>query len=143
MCSSDRCRRGQAHNNTFETFSDANLLSVNQRGFATFLNAEAGTFLHAHQVRLNATVAAVHAFEGGPGESGGGVSVVLADGTELRADHALCTFSLGVLQHDDVVFDPPLPAWKREAIHSMSMVRPPYHRVRQSKSSTLRSLKSG
>ena len=30
--------------------------------------------------------------------------------------------SLGVLQHDDVLFTPRLPAWKREAIHSMSMV---------------------
>ena len=27
---------------------------------------------------------------------------------QLRAEFALCTFSLGVLQHDDVVFDPPL-----------------------------------
>ena len=30
--------------------------------------------------------------------------------------------SLGVLQHDDVRFEPPLPMWKREAIHSMTMV---------------------
>lgn len=48
--------------------------------------------------------------------------VDLADGTTLHADYALCTFSLGVLQHDDVQFTPPLPAWKQEAIHSMSMV---------------------
>lgn len=31
------------------------------------------------------------------------------------------TFSLGVLQHDDVVFNPPLPSWKKEAIQSMTM----------------------
>lgn len=30
--------------------------------------------------------------------------------------------SLGVLQHDDVRFEPPLPVWKREAIYSMTMV---------------------
>lgn len=30
--------------------------------------------------------------------------------------------SLGVLQHDDVAFEPPLPMWKKEAIHSMNMV---------------------
>ena len=53
-----------------------------------------------------------------------GVHVELADGTALEADYALCTFSLGVLQHGDVEFEPPLPAWKREAIHSMSMVCP-------------------
>ena len=120
----------QAHNNTFETFSDANLLSVDQRGFATLLRSEAATFLDAHQLRLNATVTTIRTFEGRVEAGGGGVSVVLADGTEPRAEFALCTFSLGVLQHDDVVFDPPLPAWKREAIHSMSMVRPSYRDMR-------------
>ena len=32
------------------------------------------------------------------------------------------TFSLGVLQNDEVVFEPRLPAWKVEAIESMTMV---------------------
>lgn len=50
------------------------------------------------------------------------MKVSLADGATLHADYALCTFSLGVLQHNDVQFIPPLPAWKQEAIHSMSMV---------------------
>ena len=52
-----------------------------------------------------------------------GVSVSLKDGTVLTADYALVTFSLGVLQNDDVVFEPDLPAWKTEAIHGMTMVR--------------------
>ena len=33
----------------------------------------------------------------------------------------MCTFSLGVLQNDVVVFDPPLPSWKREAIDTFQM----------------------
>jgi len=49
--------------------------------------------------------------------------VRLFDGSELRADYALVTFSLGVLQHDDVTFEPELPSWKKEAIYSMGMVR--------------------
>ena len=97
-------------------FSRENLLSVDQRGFKTLVEAEAAGFLAEKQVRLNATVAAVHTAKSG-------VIVTLADGTEVTADYALCTFSLGVLQHDDVEFVPPLPAWKQEAIHSMSMVR--------------------
>jgi len=47
--------------------------------------------------------------------------VSLADGTSLSADYALVTFSLGVLQHDDVLFEPALPRWKSEAIHGMVM----------------------
>ena len=49
--------------------------------------------------------------------------VTLLNGSELSADYALTTFSLGVLQHDDVAFEPELPSWKQEAIHSMAMVR--------------------
>ena len=41
------------------------------------------------------------------------------DNSSLSADYALVTFSLGVLQHDDVLFDPALPNWKSEAIHGM------------------------
>ena len=55
--------------------------------------------------------------------SGEGVTVTLVDGTELNADYALVSFSLGVLQNDDVAWDPPLPAWKTEAVQSMTMVR--------------------
>lgn len=51
-----------------------------------------------------------------------GVEVTLADGSSLNADYAIVTFSLGVLQNDDVEFSPQLPAWKLEGIHSMKMV---------------------
>jgi hypothetical protein len=54
--------------------------------------------------------------------SGEGVSVTLVDGRTLTADYALVTFSLGVLQHDDVSWEPELPAWKTEAVQSMGMV---------------------
>jgi polyamine oxidase len=51
-----------------------------------------------------------------------GVNVTLTDGTRLNGDYALVTFSLGVLQNDDVIFEPQLPEWKLEAIHGMTMV---------------------
>lgn len=54
-----------------------------------------------------------------------GVSITLNDGSVLTADYALVTFSLGVLQNDDLVFQPELPAWKTEAIHGMTMVSGP------------------
>ena len=55
-----------------------------------------------------------------------GVSVIVHNERSgkktLEADYVLVSFSLGVLQHDDVAWEPKLPMWKREAIHSMNMV---------------------
>lgn len=51
---------------------------------------------------LNATVKTIS-------YSQDGVLVTLTDGQVIQGDFALCTFSLGVLQNDDVQFDPPLP----------------------------------
>ncbi|KAJ7610490.1 amine oxidase [Roridomyces roridus] len=107
-----------ANNFTFDVdqggFSDDNLLSVDQRGFKHLIQAEAAEFLHPSQVLLNATVRTI-------AHSADGVVVTLANGTRISGDYAITTFSLGVLQHDDVVFEPALPLWKQEAIQSMTM----------------------
>jgi polyamine oxidase len=91
------------------------LLCADQRGFKTIIQQEAG-FLTSDQKRLGSTVQNISYSDNG------GVSVSLASGDVLDADYALVTFSLGVLQNDDVTFDPALPAWKKEAIQSMTMV---------------------
>ncbi|KAI0270548.1 amine oxidase [Gloeopeniophorella convolvens] len=95
-------------------FSDGNLFSIDQRGFKHIIQAEAAEFLKPEQVLLNATVTTIE-------YSDSGVSVTLVDGQRLSAEYAICTFSLGVLQNDDVRFEPALPAWKQEAIQSMTM----------------------
>jgi polyamine oxidase len=92
------------------------LLSIDQRGFKHFIQAEAQTFLSPKQISLNSTVRTI-------AHSGDGVEVTLANGSRISGRYAISTFSLGVLQNDDVLFEPPLPAWKQEAIHSMTMVR--------------------
>ena len=96
-------------------FSEEDLLSIDQRGFKHLIQAEGEEFLQSSQVRLQATVATIE-------YSDSAVSVTLTDGTKLSALYAICTFSLGVLQNDDVKFNPPLPEWKVEAIHSVTMV---------------------
>ena len=96
-------------------FSTTNLLTTDQRGFARLVQEEAAGLIQENQVLLNATVTDVE-------HSHDGVTVALADGRRLSADYALVTFSLGVLQNDDVRFVPPLPDWKVEAIHGMTMV---------------------
>lgn len=97
-------------------FSEDNLLCIDQRGFKTIIQAEAADFLTPAQTMLNATVKSIS-------YSSDGVEVTLVDGTKLEADYALVTFSVGVLQNDDVAFKPALPDWKQEAIQSITMVK--------------------
>ncbi|KAH8114417.1 hypothetical protein DFH11DRAFT_1855604 [Phellopilus nigrolimitatus] len=95
-------------------FSEDNLLCIDQRGFKTIIQAEAAEFLSPSQAMLNATVRTV-------AYSDAGVNVTLTNGTRLTADYVLVTFSVGVLQNNDVVFKPSLPDWKQEAIQSITM----------------------
>ncbi|KAG6332321.1 hypothetical protein ID866_6768 [Astraeus odoratus] len=95
-------------------FSDVNQMCIDQRGFAYIVQAEGAEFLKSNQVLLNQTVNYIQ-------YSDSGVSVQTTGGYNLTADYALVTFSVGVLQHDDVVFEPELPIWKREAVSSMEM----------------------
>lgn len=94
-------------------------MSIDQRGFRQFIQAEANTFLKPSQLLLNSTVTKIN-------YSTSGVEVTLAGGHKLSADYALVTFSVGVLQNDDVVWEPALPDWKQEAIQGMTMVRHVY-----------------
>lgn len=96
-------------------FSEDNLLSIDQRGFKTLIQKEAESFLQPSQFVLNATVTTIK-------YNSTGVEVTLEDGRKFGGDYALCTFSAGVLQNDDVKFEPELPDWKREAIESTTMV---------------------
>ena len=96
-------------------FSTTNLLTIDQRGFARLVQEEAAGFIQENQVLLNATVTDVE-------HSHDGVTVALADGQRLSADYAALTVSLGVLQNDDISFVPPLPDWKVESMHGMTMV---------------------
>ncbi|KIM77435.1 hypothetical protein PILCRDRAFT_76792 [Piloderma croceum F 1598] len=95
-------------------FSEDNLFAIDQRGFKALIQDEAKEFLKPDQLVLNQTIKDI-------AYSASGVKVTTTDGTEMSADYALCTFSVGVLQNDDVVFNPPLPDWKQEAIQSMTM----------------------
>lgn len=83
-------------------FSEDNLLSIDQRGFKAFIQEEGKEFLTPDQVFLSSIVKTVS-------WSADGVSVTLNNGTDITGDYAICTFSLGVLQNDDVRFSPSLP----------------------------------
>ncbi|KJA15151.1 hypothetical protein HYPSUDRAFT_194639 [Hypholoma sublateritium FD-334 SS-4] len=95
-------------------FSEDNLMSIDQRGFKALIQLEAQDFLTPSQIQLNSVVKNIT-------YSKSGVTVTLTNGKTLTGDYALCTFSLGVLQNDDVKFQPELPDFKQEAIQSMVM----------------------
>ena len=94
---------------------------MDQRGFKRIIQVEADQLRHhpdhpnRHRIMLNSTVQVVR-------YDASGVEVQLESGRILRAEYVIVTFSLGVLQNDEVVFEPRLPAWKVEAIESMTMV---------------------
>lgn len=100
-------------------FADVNRMCIDQRGFSYLVQAEAAEFLKSNQLLLNQTVDLIE-------YSQDGVAVRMTSGHILTADHALVTFSVGVLQNTDVVFKPQLPNWKREAINNIEMVSSGY-----------------
>lgn len=54
-------------------------------------------------------------------KSGPGEITVVTDKGAFAAPHVVSTFSVGVLQHQDVTFEPKLPDWKKEAIFTFGM----------------------
>ncbi|KAL8825779.1 MAG: hypothetical protein Q9191_004200 [Dirinaria sp. TL-2023a] len=103
-------------NTTFYQFSDENNYVFDQRGFNAFIKGEASTFLKNEDPRLilNTIVTNIS-------YSDTGVTIYNQDGSCIEAEHAICTFSLGVLQNDAVTFSPPLPSWKQEGISAFAM----------------------
>ncbi|KAI4252646.1 MAG: hypothetical protein LQ352_004169 [Teloschistes flavicans] len=103
-------------NTTFYQFSDENNYVFDDRGFNAFIKGEASSFLNDKDERLllNTVVTNISYDDCG-------VTVYNRDGSCIQADYAICTFSLGVLQSDDISFDPELPSWKQEGIETFSM----------------------
>ncbi|KAL9100734.1 MAG: hypothetical protein Q9163_003919 [Psora crenata] len=103
-------------NTTYYQFSGENNYVYDQRGFNTFIKGEASTFLKPNDSRLllNTVVTNITYTDHG-------VTVYNKDGGCITADYAICTFSLGVLQHDAVTFSPELPSWKRRGIETFAM----------------------
>ncbi|KAK1621999.1 amine oxidase [Colletotrichum phormii] len=102
-------------NTSFQRWANENNLVHDARGFGTFFREEAKLFLdESTQLRLGTVVQNIT-------YSVDNVTVHNEDGTCIVADHAICTFSLGVLQKEVVNFSPELPLWKRTAIQSMTM----------------------
>ena len=107
--------RKQNYNTTFYQFSERNNFVHDQRGFSHFLISEASTFLKSKtlstgqkeitdpRVLLSKKVTKIDY------SSTDHVTVYPDKGECVEAEHALVTFSLGVLQGDVVDFVPALP----------------------------------
>ena len=103
-------------NTTFYQYSDENNFVHDERGFNAFIKGEAATYLQPNDPRLHLNTIVTNI-----SYSDTGVIVTNADGTCVAAEHAICTFSIGVLQSDAVAFEPEFPAWKTTGIQSFEM----------------------
>ncbi|KAI2637284.1 amine oxidase [Xylaria nigripes] len=104
------------YNLSFYQWSDENNFVTDQRGFNALIIGEANEVLQENDPRLLLNTV-VKSIAYGPR----GVNVTLEDGGCIEAEHAIATFSVGVLQNDVVEFKPQLPRWKREAIEQFQM----------------------
>lgn len=90
---------------------------TDQRGYKYIFQQEAkelfGQQLDDPRLHLETTVKQI--------DYSGDKVVVRTDKGEFTAPHVVSTFSVGVLQHQDVQFTPRLPDWKKEAIFTFAM----------------------
>lgn len=99
------------YNTTFNQYSDENNYVWDSRGFNYFIKREAETYLKPNDPRLKLNTIVTNVTY-----SDSGVTVYNDDGTCVSADYAICTFSVGVLQHEAVKFKPDFPQWKKDGI---------------------------
>ncbi|KAG0176658.1 hypothetical protein DFQ28_007059 [Apophysomyces sp. BC1034] len=98
------------------SYPAGNEFVIDDRGFNYILQQESKKFLKHNDSRLMLDTRITDIFYDDQN-----VTVVTDNGHRIVADYAICTFSLGVLQNDDVKFHPPFPEWKREALLSFHM----------------------
>lgn len=103
-------------NDTFEGEDPLNEFVVDGEGLGKIFIKQASEFLTENDPRLllNTIVRNIT-------YSDYGVRVDMEDGTCIEAEHAICTFSIGVLQNKVAQFHPALPRWKSEAIEGFQM----------------------
>ena len=94
------------------TGEGADEVVTDQRGYAYVLRQQAQSFLS--KVHFNTVVKKISYDDKK-------VTVETSNGTKYEADYAYVTFSTGVLASSNVVFNPPLPAWKMKAVHMLPM----------------------
>ena len=91
-------------------------IPTDQRGFATILRQVLDEIIGSDtgKLKLNKVVSEIE-------QTDKKVTVKTTDNATYDADYVILTFSLGVLQSNDVVFKPALPEWKVDSIHQFQM----------------------
>ncbi|GAB5585858.1 hypothetical protein Unana1_00758 [Umbelopsis nana] len=105
-----------SYNGGFGPNSDGDEFVIDQRGFKYIFLQEAKQFLKPNDPRLilNTTVKNIK-------YNDKSVTITAKDGHKIEADYAITTFSIGVLQHNDVTWTPKLPEWKQVGIFGFHM----------------------
>ncbi|CAO3627175.1 unnamed protein product [Cunninghamella echinulata] len=98
-----------------------NYFVVDSNGFNSIFKKEASRILHEDDNRLllNTVVTEVNYDNDGDDDL---VTILTEDGMTIIADIVICTFSLGVLQNQELVkFKPDFPLWKQESLNAFHM----------------------
>ncbi|KAF7732131.1 hypothetical protein EC973_006386 [Apophysomyces ossiformis] len=105
-----------ATSSSFGPNSEGNLFVLDKRGFKYPFIQEAKKFLKENdpRLKLNTKVTTIE-------YDRNGVRIHTDRGELIEADYAIVTFSLGVLQNDDVKWSPPFPSWKKEGLSGFHM----------------------
>ncbi|KAF7732132.1 hypothetical protein EC973_006387 [Apophysomyces ossiformis] len=101
---------------SFGPGSDGDLFVLDPRGFKYPFIQEANTVLKEKdpRLKLNTKVTTIK-------YNKNGVQIYTDKDEVIEADYAIVTFSLGVLQNDDVKWSPPFPSWKKEGLSGFHM----------------------
>ncbi|KAI7853467.1 amine oxidase [Circinella umbellata] len=96
--------------------SDGDVFVLDERGFKHIFLEAANEVLKKNDPRvlLNTKVTKI-------AHDDQGVTIHTGSDTIIKAEYAIVTFSVGVLQHRDVQFSPRLPDWKMEGIYAFNM----------------------
>ncbi|KAI9270303.1 hypothetical protein EDC94DRAFT_512694 [Helicostylum pulchrum] len=102
--------------NSFGPDSDGNNYVLDNRGFSRIFIEESKKAFKKNDERLllGTTVTKID-------YDNKGVTVHTKNGDTIHAEYAISTFSVGVLQHQDVAWSPALPDWKLEGIYGFHM----------------------
>lgn len=109
---------------TFVDFGDRDDFVVDKRGYKHIFEKEAeeaGFGYGSSKLQLGKTVTKITWANNDYSSLDAPLTVETSDGSIYEADYVVTTFSLGVLQSNDVEFIPRLPDWKLEAIHQHHM----------------------
>jgi polyamine oxidase len=119
---SEMAARGSQDYSYYWRDPDKERIVVDERGFSYVIQYLAQTFLSVNEEgQINDTRLHLNTIVTDIDYSNDTITVTTAEGEVYVSDYVICTFSIGVLQRGNLIFRPPLPQQKTDAINNFQM----------------------